>query len=192
MSAIATNRPALQISTRAAKLNIRQRRPQLTIRHKRPKMKIRKRAPAFKISRSVAHVKANRRAVVQISRRFTRMPLSNSSNFTERLVSDSVVQGSFDVESIQAQEVESSALDMIAAENESNMTRLETISLEWDRGYFEIDWSKDIMEMEWNIAASPEIYVEPYDVEIYVQNNIRRNLKRSTLALPGARVDKRI
>lgn len=196
MSAISRSSPGVQITTRAAKLNIRQKMPRFTIRHRRPKMEVRKKAPVFKIVRSASGARTRREPpvpIVQISRRFTRVHTSNSSNFTERIVAYSTDFGS-ELENIREQDsIESSALDMIAAENAKSVSQPEALSIEWERGYFEIDWTKNIMEIDWDIDPSPEIYVEPYDIEIYVQNNIRAKARAKALhTFPGTKVDKKI
>ena len=194
MNTVKGSLPELQISTRAAKLNIRQRMPRLTIRHSRPRMEIRKKAPVFKIVRSPSGARTNSEPIpiVQISRRFTRVHTSNSSNFTERIVSYAPDYGPA-MEDVRNQEIESSILDRIAVENTKKTSQHEALSIEWERGYFEIDWTKDIMEIEWDIDSSPEIYVEPYDVEIYVQNNIKAKARTKTSTVfPGTKVDKKI
>jgi hypothetical protein len=196
MSTVSTSHPQLQIKTRAAKLNIRQKRPRFVIRHKRPKMEIRKKAPVFKIVRSASSARAKGEPVpvVQISRRFTGAgtSASNRSNFTERIVSYATDYATA-LDDIRGQELESSALDKIAAENTKKSAPPDTLAIEWDRGYFEIDWTKDIMEIEWDIDSSPEIYVEPYDIEVKIKNNISTRARAKAMHMfPGTKVDRKI
>ena len=191
MGAIETSRPELRISTKAAKLNIRQARPEFTVRHKRPKMEIRKRVPQFKISRSYSSAGTNKSAAIQISRRFIRVLPSRAPNFMEKLVAESVVQEGFDMEALQLNEADETALQMIAAENEKGAEVPDPVSLEWDKGAFEIEWTKGIMEIDWDVTT-PEIFVEPCDIKIYVMNNIKKNVELSASARTGAKVDKKI
>ncbi len=193
MNVTSQSQPVLKISTRAAKVNIRQRRPQLRIRHRRPQMKIRRKAPVFRINRSVSNVKIKKTPVIQISKRFVRIPGVAASKYSEKFVLDGQQHQTFDQGPSNMELIMQEPIETITPESNTKTISLEKINLEWEQGYFEIDWTQSIMDIDWNMDILPEIQVEPHEVNIHVQNKTKKNFKMRKFLNPvGAKLDKRV
>ncbi len=155
-------------------------------------MQIRKRAPEFKINRSVVDVRKYSAPAIQISHRFIALPSGYESNFTEDLMDDTAAMNILEEEAIQVQKSLKEPYDIEVANNQNESVHLETISLEWNRGYLEIDWTENYTEIDWDIDVSPDIYVEPHEVKIYFQESTKHKFNVKNYTYKGVNLDKKI
>lgn len=191
MNILGIGSPRIQISTRAAKVNIRHRRPQFEIRHTKAKMEISKKAPVFRIKKSVSHVKSSKAQTTRPLIRFTGFnPPGKYEN--KNMASADNIAADFENDNSLSSGIPSSRADSAEQTSGDNPVPVESILLEWEKGHFEINWSKDIMEIEWDVN-SPEIYVEPHDINIdfIMETNNKLRIKADN-AFVGLKIDKKV
>ena len=185
---ISQARPALEIRTTPAKLNITNRRPVLRIKRSPANMHITKKKPTFKVNWRNVHSGVSAAQPVRAVQRLT----GDSLQKAIRAVGMIARSGNTLV-NLEGYGNPIGAIAADRAESETEMTVPSGETLAWEPGYFKVEWSRHITEIEWDVPTRPEIKVEPHSVKIKVVSRpevsikVRKGAGRST---PGTNVDK--
>lgn len=191
---ISSGRPTLDITTRPAKVYIRNRRPVFRVRRSRPVMHVEKKAPSFKVNWLNVRAQTGIEYSSQISDKYNdeafKRAMEAISQISRRSKNSMLLENRGNPIAGISKERISAAVRLNNAPR-----RIQNPQMEWDLGYFKVEWTDQQVEIEWDVSSTPEITVEPHVVEIRVRNNpavrIRVN-KDAVRNAVGVRIDKKI
>jgi hypothetical protein len=157
-------------------------------------MTVYKKAPTFRKKRIVTQ-RGKKAPVVQLSQRFVRQPNIHISKVANILSNQNDILISEENENLVASMMEE-PIETVIPEEESRTITEEIVQLEWDKGYHDVQWSPDMLEIEWDVDMFPEIIVEPHAVEIRVHNydgSTKSKINKKILSKTvGIKVDKKV
>jgi hypothetical protein len=153
-----------------AKMHIRQAPPKLKIKQRPAEMVIEKEMPKLVIDQDEAFADMNNKTMSRFMRDIIQLAYEKSSEAIGKTAKNSTritKAGKARGDVIRQIIIEKSLHDT----KEINIAALPRSKpvVRWERGHFRISWKTYPPEVEWEINARPEIYVEPHSVKIYMR-----------------------
>lgn len=188
-------RPVLEIIRVPAKLNIRTKRPVLKIKHSPAYMHVNRKAPSFKLNWLSVRSGIGLTSAIQMTRQFADESKQKVMQAIQNIVQKGDYMSHIEANNNPIAEIAEERLQSANADINIGLTLPQKEELEWDLGYFRIEWSRHLTQIQWEIDTKPEISIEPYSVEIKIQNQpvvkikVNRNSIRNAV---GSKVDKKI
>lgn len=188
-------RPVLEITRTPAKLNIRTKRPVLKIKHSPAYMYVSRKAPTFKLNWLSVRSGIGLTPAVQMARHYADEAKQKVMQAVQNIVQNGDYMSHIEADNNPIAKIAEERLLSAGPDINIGLTLPQKEELEWDLGYFRIEWSRHLTEIQWEVDTKPEIYVEPYFIEVRIQNHpevkikVSRNSTRNTV---GSRVDKKI
>ncbi len=161
---ITTQRAQIEITTHRSSVEITQRKPKFRMRRVPAQMKIEKRAPVMYLDRTAQWKALHIGSVLQAARAFYQQSLSVGLE----AIGDIAREGD---ELMRIENTGNSLADLAAQRTEDvqgdlTMSMMPLPDVQWDPGYFSINWSQHQLEMEWDVSTKADIRFEPGYVEI--------------------------
>ena len=136
----------------------------MRIRRTKAQMKIESKDPTMHLNRAPAMQMLNIGPIMQAARAYYQKAYQNGIDNIGSIVSDGnammqIGNNAYSLADIAAQQ---------SMDNEGELTQsmMPPPEIEWDSGYFNVNWSSHSMEMEWDVSSWADIRVEPGYVEI--------------------------
>lgn len=166
---IQAQRAVLQINTQAAVLTIENHRPVLRIHRRPPVMEIKREMPSFKMSSEVETNADDLMPVLQLSDRFVSGAPVDAVNSKSTAVVRSPANDTVKEQNPLAEVHKQQEVQLHKAQKRRDAAEQQA-KIVWDPGYFKIEWTEPVFEMEWDLGSGPEIHVEPHVVEVRIRN----------------------
>lgn len=192
---ISNGRPYLEITTRAAKLHIYNKRPTFRIRRVKPVMRVEKKAPTFKVNWLNVRAQTGRASALRMAEQQNDEAYKKTMEAIARISQKGDRLMQIQNKGNEFARISRERMREVIPDINIGLMPPQTLQMEWDIGYFRIEWSEHAMEIEWDVDTSPDIYVEPYVVEVRVRNHppvrikVNRSAVRNTI---GGKVDKKV
>lgn len=188
---------ALDISTHNAQLQISNnlsRRLKITVI--RPQMVVERKPASFKLNYVARSRKLNN--LVYLKQYLLQ---KNKTKLLDAL--NKSIQNSYALEGLSGDYIMPQNEPAVSLELSTQASALQTVQemnssapkVEWDPGYFRIDWIAGEIKIEWEENYKPDIQVSPYSVEIRVKGNKMVKIALNEDKLPykkGKKVNKGI
>ncbi len=161
---ITTQRAQIEITTHRGSVEITQRKPQFRMRRVPAQMRIEKRAPVMHLDRTAQWKTLHIGGVLQTAQAYYQQSLSVGLE----AIADIAGEGD---ELMRIENTGNSLADLASRRNEDiqgdlTMSMLPLPQVQWDPGYFNIQWSQHQLELEWDVSTRADIRIEPGYVEI--------------------------
>lgn len=161
---ITTQRAQIEIITHRGSVEISQRRPQLRMKRMPAQMRIEKQAPVMHLDRSAQWKALHVGGVLETARAYFKQSISIGLEAIGNIASEG--DALMRIEDKGNTLAELGARRNTDVEGELVASYLPPAEIQWDPGYFNVNWSQHQLELEWDVTAKADIRVEPGYVEI--------------------------
>ncbi len=189
---ITTVKPVIEIRTTNAKMQINSRRPRFKVSGEGTKLNISRKAPTFYMD--TLQVKAERGTPSSEQQSIQLKAESQQAimDGTARIATEGARVSALENTNDSVAEVLKSRETRRPTSINVGMVPSDRPPVEWDMGYFNVEWSPDTQTLEWQGEFKPQISVSPHSVEITIKEygSIKITVDESKLPkVSGKKVD---
>ena len=162
---ITTERAQIEIITHKASVEINRRRPQLRITRAPAQMSIDKKAPVMKLDRTAQWQTLHIGPVMKQAQEMYRQALSDGLDAVGAIASEGTAMLDIQNSGNTIARLAEQRMDQNST-GELSASMLPAPEVQWDPGYFNINWTAHQLQLDWDVSTWADIRVEPGYVEI--------------------------
>lgn len=162
---ITTERAQIEIITHRPTVEIVRRKPQLRVTRSPAQMHIEKKAPVMKLDRTAQWQALHIGPVMQQAQAMYRQALSDGLDAVGSIAGEGTALMDIQNSGNTIAQLAQQRLDSNDG-GDLNTSMLPPPEVQWDPGYFNVNWTAHQLQLDWDVSTWADIRVEPGYVEI--------------------------